>query len=179
MFVCRSNVPIERFRGVQHGRARHRPPQHHHPCHLGHKSRAQWLHTSSDNHCNGPMSPAGNATSHPHTAITPMAQDRPPQHYHQCRTTCPAPLRHATWRPNPCMVHPHLVHGTLHHPKHLPSRPPKPTHATPTAPCKQPPTPAARPPAGPPNDTQPTPAPHARWAHAGRFVYHIFYYLYC
>jgi hypothetical protein len=98
-----------------------------HPRHLGYKSRVQRPHTPSNNHHNGPMAPAGNATKRPHTAITLTAQDRPPQHYHQHRTTRPAPPHHATWWPNPCTMHPCPTHGTLHCPERLPGQPPQPT----------------------------------------------------
>jgi hypothetical protein len=110
-----------------HPMAEDHPPQHHHPHHLGHKSQAQRPHTLSNNRCNRPTSPAGNATKRPHTAITPTAQDRPPQCYHQRRTTCPTPPHHATWWPNPCMTHPCPTHGTLHCPERLPGQPPQPT----------------------------------------------------
>jgi hypothetical protein len=76
----------------------------HYPCYLGHKSRVQQLHTLSNNCHNRPMSPAGNATSHPHTAITPMAEDCLPQPTPPCHVMQHGGPTHAQHTPTPPMA---------------------------------------------------------------------------
>jgi hypothetical protein len=110
------------------------------------------------------------------TYVTSWQHNRPPTYSHYPNGSRPPPTTLPPTQNNlPCHVM--RCHGTTHA-RHTPTRPmahctapntcpadppSQHPHATLTAPCKQPPMPAARPPAGPPNNTQPAPPP----THAG------------